>query len=187
MRSPPGWSPNWLLHSDIPSASCSRRGRSAPAELVTLLQLLTITAAAWMLAWLAARRWINVWRETERGDSPHFRREMGLRASTLMHMQLAMSIAGNALLIGVALVVLAVLPPREQDWTVAAGMPLGWIALVGSVAAAAYRRVQRGRRLSANAIGLIGMTALGLLACTVRLAPAGAAAGRRGRMGLSHA
>ena len=47
-------------------------------------------------------------------------------------------------------------------------MPLGWIALVGSVAAAAYRLAQQGRRLSANAIGLIGMTALGLLACTVR-------------------
>ena len=43
------------------------------AELVTLLQLVTITAAAWMLAWLAARRWVNVWRE-EPGTAPHRRR-----------------------------------------------------------------------------------------------------------------
>ena len=131
------------------------------AELVTLLQLVTITAAAWMLAWLAARRWVNVWREDPR-TAPS-----SSSASTFMHLQLAMSIAGNMLLIGVALFVLAILPPTIQDWTAAAGMPLGWIALVGSVAAAVYRLVQRGRRLSANAIGLIGMTALGLLACTV--------------------
>ena len=148
---------------------------------------MTITAAAWMLIWLAARQWIDVWREAEKGDSPRptFGRcpperpegcfaQMGTvpffrmrTASTLMHLQLAMSIAGNVLLIGVALFVLAFLPPTGQDWTIAAGTPLGWIALVGSLAAAAYRRVQRGRRLSANAIGLIGMIALGLLACTV--------------------
>ena len=87
----------------------------------------------------------------------------------LMNVQLGMGIAGNAVLIVSALFALALLalgvarldrsPP---------GMPLGWIALAGSVAAGAYRLAQQGRRLSANAVGLIGMTALGLLACTVR-------------------
>ena len=154
------------------------------AELVALLQLATITAAAWMLAWLAARRWVNVWREAEKGDSPHlperpegccaqmgtvpfFRPASPLSASTLMRLQLAMSIAGNAVLIGAALFVLAFLPPRGQDWTIAAGMPLGWIALVGTVTAGAYRLAQQGRRVPADMIGLIGMTALGLLACTI--------------------
>jgi hypothetical protein len=130
------------------------------AELVTLLQLATITAAAWMLIWLTARRRVNVWRE-EPGTVSQ------LSASTLMRLQLAMSITGNAVLIGAALFGLAFLPPPGQGWTIAAGAPLGWIALVGSLAAAAYRSAQQGRRLSANMIGLIGMTALGLLACTI--------------------
>ncbi|MFZ1933529.1 MAG: hypothetical protein WCB27_16400 [Thermoguttaceae bacterium] len=156
------------------------------AESVTLLQLATITAVAWMLAWLAARRWINVWREAEKGDISHLceapgtdRRSVGpfrqmgtvpfLRPATaLMLVQLCMSVAGNAVLIGLALFVLAILPPGEHDWTVAAGTPLGWVALVGTVAAAVCRLAQNGRRLSPNIVGLLGMTALGLLACTVR-------------------
>ena len=35
----------------------------AVRESVTLLQLATITAAVWALGWLAARRWVDVWRE----------------------------------------------------------------------------------------------------------------------------
>ena len=43
-------------------------GSFTTGQQVTLLQLVTITAAAWALAWLVARRWVNVWRET--GPSP---------------------------------------------------------------------------------------------------------------------
>ncbi len=148
-------------------------------ELVTLIQLATITAAAWALAWLVARRWINVWREGEKGDSPHLCeapfgpfRQMGTvpffrPQAVLMTVQLGMGVTGNAVLIGLALFALAFGTPAGQDWTVAAGMPLGWIALAGSVAAGVFRLAQQRRRLSANTLGLIGMTALGLLACTV--------------------
>ena len=143
------------------------------AELVTLLQLATITAAAWMLAWLAARRWINVWREAEKGDRSNLCEAPGgpfrqIGPVPFFRVQLGMSVAGNAVLIGVALFVLGLLPLGVQGWTIAAGMPLGWIALAGSVAAGECRSAQRGRRLSPNTVGLIGMTVLGLLACTVR-------------------
>ncbi len=89
-------------------------------------------------------------------------------AATLMSLQLGMTIAGNAVLIVAAICVLVWWPLLRQGWAIAAGMPLGWIALAGSVAACAYRRVQLGRRLSANSVGLTGMTALVLLACTIR-------------------
>ena len=82
-------------------------------------------------------------------------------AATLMNVQLGMGIAGNAMLIVAALVALMLWPLASQDWAIAAGMPLGWIALAGAVAACACRRGQFGRRLSANAVGLIGMTAPG--------------------------
>ena len=84
-----------------------------------------------------------------------------------MNVQLGMGIAGNAVLIVSAICVLIEWPLIRCDWAAAAGMPLGWLALAGSVAAVAYRAAQQDRRLSANAVGLIGMTAVGLLGCTV--------------------
>ncbi len=106
-----------------------------------------------------------------------------------MHLQLGMSVAGNAVLIGVALFVLAILPLRSQDWTVAAGMPLGWIALAGSVAAAAHGSWHNeAGDCRPTPWGLLGMTALGLLACTVRwILPALGFGADSAAVGLSHA
>ena len=59
-----------------------------------------------------------------------------------MNVQLGMGIAGNAVLIVAAVVAMVWWPLGLQDWAIAAGMPLGWIALAGSVAACAYRRGQ---------------------------------------------
>ena len=54
-----------------------------------------------------------------------------------------------------------------MEWTVAAGRPVGWIALVSVAAAFAYRRLQAGRIPRPNLVGLFGMAVLGLLGCTV--------------------
>jgi len=79
-----------------------------------------------------------------------------------------MGVAGNVLLIVPALASLALFPRDWQDWTTAAGTPLGWIALISVVPAIVYRRLQSGRSLRPQAVGLLGMTVLGLLACTVQ-------------------
>ena len=159
------------------------------AELVTLIQLATITAAAWAGGWLAVRRWLDVWREPSVADVPSAakqdvpsaarqvagtpeafsgRRHVGPRPGLLMDVQLGMGAAGNVLLLVVAFVTLALFHPNSQAWTVAAGLPLGWIALLSVVAAYVYRRVQAGRRLHPQLVGLLGMAVLGLLACTVQ-------------------
>ena len=52
---------------------------------------------------------------------------------------------------------------RWQDWSIAAGLPLGWIALALPLVAWRLRG-----RLRPQLVGLAGMAALGLLACTVR-------------------
>lgn len=84
-----------------------------------------------------------------------------------MNVQLGMGAAGNALLLGAALLTLILFGPPWQDWTKAAGGPLGWIALLSVAAAYVYRQLQAGRRVHPQMIGLLGMTVLGLLACTV--------------------
>jgi len=132
------------------------------AELVTLVQLGTITTALWAVAWLVARRWVDVWREGPKPGS----------ARTLMRVQLGMGAAGNVLLLVPALVALVLLSPHTQQWTEATGWPTGWLALVLVAAAAVYRRVQQqepaSARITPNAAGFFGMAALGLLACSVQ-------------------
>ena len=120
---------------------------------VRLLQWATIAAAVWALAWLAARKRIEVWRETPGADGPR----------VLMDLQIGMAWLGNLVLIGLALATLIFVPIGWQVWSIAAGTPLGWIALALPVAAAALR----GGRLQADAAALLGMAALGLMACTV--------------------
>ncbi len=68
MRSPPDWLPSLAVALGYSLSVVLAPRPFGTAELVTLLQLATITAAAWMLAWLAARRWVDVWREAEKGD-----------------------------------------------------------------------------------------------------------------------
>ena len=74
-----------------------------------------------------------------------------------------MAILANVLVLGIALLVLSLFPMDSQLWSMAAGGPLGWIALVLPLAALQLRG-----RLRPHAVGLSGMAVLGLLACTVR-------------------
>jgi hypothetical protein len=141
----------------------------AAHEFVTTIQLATIAAAAWAIAWLLARKWVGVWREETLGNDPlSSRRVVDMTPTMLMNLQLGMGYLGNAILLATALVVLAWFHPHRSAWPINAGMPLGWIALATATTAGVYRRIQMGVRPSFDAIGLLGMAAIGLVACVVR-------------------
>jgi hypothetical protein len=126
----------------------------APFDAVfgaTLFQLFAITAAAWAIVWLIARKKLDVWRETSR------------RAKVLMNLQIGMSILAKVVVLGLALFILVFALLANQSWSVTAGQPLGWIALVLPLAASQLRS-----RLRPHAVGLAGLAVLGLLACTIR-------------------
>ncbi len=127
-------------------------------DLVVVLQLLAVTAAVWAIAWLAARRWTKAWSESPGPGS----------ARTLMNVQLGIGAAAGALVLAPALVALVFYPPQLQQWTIAAGSSLGWLALVLLADAFVYRRTQAGRTVQPTMAGLVGLAAMGLLACTIR-------------------
>jgi hypothetical protein len=140
---------------------------------VRVVQLGTLGAGLWALAWIGCGLLTRP--ERQRG-APHWR-------SGLVHgyleAQLGLGALGNAILLVVALVLLTLpLPgavagpapayPATAAWTGEAGTPLGWLALAMTVIPFALAVRRRG----ANALGLLGLAAAGLLACGVeRLAP----------------
>jgi len=129
-------------------------------EFVLLVQLATITAAAWAAVWLVVRPQLDVWRETPEAPA----------ARHLMNVQIGLGAAGNALLLVVALTVMFLGSPHHEfhkAWTAAVGSAWGWVALAAVVAVWAYRRLQNRESLRPEAVGLVGMAALELLACTV--------------------
>ncbi len=100
----------------------------------TVVQLATIAAAAWAIAWLAARRRIDVWRESAEtlpgtlSDAqigmawPAGRLKPGReRNALLMDAQIGMAWLGNAVVLLPALAALTFW--WGDDWTMAAGAP----------------------------------------------------------------
>jgi hypothetical protein len=128
-----------------------------------LVQLFAITAAAWAIVWLVGRRRLDVWRE-----APATGVSAGPWSQRLMRVQIGMAVLADVLVLGIAFLVLALFPLAEQAWSVAAGRPLGWIALALPLVALRLRG-----RLRPHAVGLCGMAVLGLLACTMRGLPQG--------------
>jgi hypothetical protein len=125
------------------------------AHWVMFLQLATCAAAVWALAWSVVGTLLPP-----------------LGTSRLLRVQVGMAAAGNIVLIGVALWGLLVLSSDLLDealaaWIAAAGSLPGWAAL--ALAGAALLRHCR-ERLPAklpDVAGLLGLAAVGLLACTV--------------------
>jgi hypothetical protein len=128
-----------------------------PEQWGLLLQLGTVTASLWDLAWLASRPWTAAWREGP--DTP--------LAAPLMTLQLGLGVVGNTWLLITALWLLAMDFPDQAAWTVQVGSPLGWLSLVLTTVALGWRRRQQGLALHPHAFGLLGMTAVSLLACSV--------------------
>ncbi len=96
---------------------------------VSLVQWATIAAAIWAIVWLVARRFTGVWREDEGKRLP----------GVLMHVQIGMAVAGNAILLGRALLDLALLDWNDQAWCITAGREIGWFALILPVVAVVLR------------------------------------------------
>ena len=80
-----------------------------------------------------------------------------------MSVQTGLGLFANLFLIVIALIMLAMFSFNEQLWSVTAGQPLGWIALILLLVALYLRG-----RLHPQAAGLAGLAAVGLLGCTVR-------------------
>jgi hypothetical protein len=134
----------------------STQGRLATDfELCTWIQLTTVATALWALGWLAARKLWGMWAEEPGRPLPR----------TLMSVQLALGFLGNGICLGGALLLLVFDPGSLH---VSAGSWLGWVALALSAFAGIACTLQAGRRLSPNAVGLLGMSVLGLLACTIQ-------------------
>ncbi|MEK6235252.1 MAG: hypothetical protein N2C14_11095, partial [Planctomycetales bacterium] len=128
-----------------------------PPEFVLMIQLGTITAGTWAMGWLFVRPLALSRRELN--ESP--------LAKPLMTLQIALGAAGNVLLLVIAFFWLALGWGGDVSWPMQAGTGWGWTALMIACAAAAVRARQGKHRLRPEIVGLIGMTVIGLLACTV--------------------
>lgn len=131
-------------------------------EAARLAQLATITAAVWAIGWLAVRK--RVLAIGGRTESP--------AAWPLLRLQAAQSAVGNLALLLSAFALVAIDSPMGagssvHDWVAAAGSPIGWLTLVLACAAGGMGAWLRGRTLRPEVVGLLGMTVLGLAACSV--------------------
>lgn len=138
--------------------------RGGPLDIshkLTAVQWASITTALWAICWLAVRNRLPVWREEHR---PH--------ARALMQIQVDLALLGNLVLLAPGLGGLMLSVPGHFElgaaWTVAVGRPAGWLALAAALIAAMQRQRAHGQRVRPEVAGLVGMGALGLLACTVR-------------------
>lgn len=128
-------------------------------ETFALLQAATTLAAVWALGWMAVRRRLDIWREQDAKPT----------ATRLMSFQVfSAALAGAAWLFPAIVDLAAVYPYGAGDWSRAAGAPLGWLAFISSGLAMAWLQVQRQRRVDPRLAGLLGMSTIGLLACSVQ-------------------
>lgn len=135
-------------------------------ECATLLQLSTVVASLWAIGWLASARKLFAING----------RQEPLHARTLLGVQIGQGLLGNMLLILPAVGMLALFSPRAFDearhWISAAGSPLGWAAFLLATWAGCLGSWQQGRRVRHESIGVVGLAALGLGACSVAWAGA---------------
>ncbi len=126
---------------------------------VHVLQLGSLGAGVWALAWLLVRPWVATWREVPRAPE----------AGPLMLAQLALALAGNGWLLALGLLPLLIASPMTGVGAPATeiGSLLGWLALLAALAAPVLRLAQRGALPSWDVVGLAGLAVAALLACTV--------------------
>jgi hypothetical protein len=140
-------------------------GQIDATEWVRVFQLGSAGAALWAICWLISRRWVAAWRD-EPGNP---------MADPLMIVQVLMAVAAIGVLLAVSSsgVVLDTTPnPAIKTCIFETGSLLGWLALLLTFAAASVQSWQRRSEVPLNLVGVAGLGALALLACSVeRLAP----------------
>jgi hypothetical protein len=141
------------------------------ADWVWIMQLAAAAGALWLLAWLSLwRRLVPVQAEQTVGN---WRLMLGVQ-EWLAVAALAVVLVGGVgwLTLGEPARVagFAASYPPPAPWTLAAGGWLGWLALVLCAAGAAVRGWQNEGFLPTQVIGLTGLGAVSLLACTVESA-----------------
>ena len=163
-------------------------GRLDDSTWVRVLQLGALGAGLWAVTWLFGRRFLGKWRQpAQEGDAWHTGQDAA-SARRLLAMLIGIGVISNSVLLVVALGCVT-LPaadagegigphyPALAAWTAEAGTPLGWLALAVSAATVGLmiRRPAAwldGVSLAPHVLGLIGLAAVGLMACSVeRLAP----------------
>jgi tetratricopeptide (TPR) repeat protein len=137
-------------------------GTLTEVEWVRVLQLGTLGAALWALAWLGSRNWVYAWREepssdfTPTADAPY-----------LMRLQIALALTTAVVFLGVGVGRLCNLAADPGAWATESGSLLGWLALAAAGAAPALRQFQRRQPISWNVAALGVLAGIGMLACTV--------------------
>ncbi|MCI0461466.1 MAG: hypothetical protein L0Z62_31330 [Gemmataceae bacterium] len=121
---------------------------------VELLQANVIAGAGAALAWLAARRRLYG------TDSP------GLTAAPLLNLQVALALAGNAVLLAAPLRWLIERPGSLSDLVKDAGQPSGWAALLTATLAAGWHLRAATGHVSIHLLGAVGLGLGVLAACT---------------------
>jgi hypothetical protein len=146
------------------------------AQVVRILQLGTLGAALWALAWLATRRWLLAWQE----DAVSPAKQM------YMSVQVGLGVLGNAALLSGALLGLVgsfePVPPRVTTafypssipGVAEAGSLLGWLALLAAGAAVVARSrqqwqtaVRRASPLNLGIAGGMGLVVIAFLAVSM--------------------
>jgi hypothetical protein len=126
------------------------------ARWVFVLQLGTLGAAVWAGAWLASRRWLSTWREGP--ENPW--------ARSLMRVQIATSIVGNFVLLGMVLVPILVVPQEPlSEGQAQIGHEVGWLALAVCAGVWLWQASETAARLRIHVLGALGAGIVLLLAC----------------------
>jgi len=162
---------------------CFDAGRAfSVATPAVLLQLWSITAAVWAGVWLAGRRFVSVW---HKGRATHFRPPQtehehtadpaspgAGRRDRLLGAQIWLGAGGMGALLVPAVLQLVLRPDHQGVWLTTAGRWPSWLALVLLVAVGIWHGRVLGRHLSPRFVGLAGMAAVALAACTLPALPA---------------
>jgi hypothetical protein len=132
----------------------------APLNWIFVVQAATLVAGAWAVLWCLSGRW------------KLFQRLAPQSPSELQYpnYQLLLGVAGNGMLLVSALLFIVIRHPESIGWIGDAGSPMGWLAWVMAVIAAALRMHTEKKSINWNAAGLVALAFIGLIACSVERA-----------------
>ncbi len=133
-------------------------GRMATLDWLVMLQWVTVVAGGWAIAWALTSA--NLRLPPDKSAS---------RENAWLNLEYHIGQVGNLLSLGSGLAILALMVDGRSDWVALCGAPLGWVALLATIAAGVLCARAERHGLRVGAAGLAGMAVLGLMACSVHL------------------